>query len=107
MTQRKKAKSKVSSKKALTTTQRVVALSQRSYPVEGTVFVLDQVPYIVESSENLSVLSDTSKDVACHSLSSGFTDVKDWFSLVEEGSVEVIWCPKRGRVLSNKDYMGL
>lgn len=107
MTQRKKAKTKVSSKKNLATTQRVVTLSQRSYPDEGTVFILDQVPYIVESSENLSVLSDVTKDVACYSLSSGFTDVKDWFSLVEEGSVEVVWCPKRGRVPSNKVYVGL
>lgn len=95
----KKAKSSVEPKADKNT-------APERYPQEGTVFIFESIPYIVESKDNLSVLCDESNDVACYSLVTGFTDINDWFSLVKSEKIEVIWCPKMGRVKSSKDFLG-
>ena len=99
MTLKKPKKSKIVDVKAKK------SLSEDFYPQEGTMFVYKQVSYIVESKENLSVLSDETKDVACYSLVNGFEDFSDWTSLVKSGEVDVVWCPKNGRVKSNDAYL--
>ena len=93
---KKKSKSKLISKKFTGTVESIKNTKQRLYPLEGTVFIHKGVAHIVESEENLSVISDSSNDVACYSLFEGYSDVNDWYDLVEKGEIEVIWRPKEG-----------
>lgn len=103
MPHKKKSKAKISSKKSLADVIKVVEKTNR-YPLAGTVFVLENVPYIVESEENLSVLSDAATDVACYSLATGYTDISGWHELVRTDKVEIVWCPKNSSVKSMSNY---
>lgn len=106
MPQKKKIRAKASTQKVSVEVHTKSSHSKSFYPHENTVFIHGDEVFVVEAIENLSVLSDETKDVACHSLSSGYKDFPNWIDLVTSGDVQVVWCPKRGRVASNKTYLG-
>lgn len=105
MPQKKKIRAKTSAKKVVVEIQKKTSHTKTFYPHENTVFVHNDEVFVVESIQNLSVLSDDTKDVACYSLVSGYKDFPDWNDAVLAGSVQVVWCPKLGRVASNKAYL--
>jgi hypothetical protein len=82
------------------------AVSSGFYPEEGTVFIKEGNPCIVESSQNLSVLSNEETDVAYWSFEDGYSDFLFWHQAVHQGTIDIVWCPKKGRVESNQVYLG-
>lgn len=81
-----------------------VVLSADFYPLVGTAFVKENRVYIVEDQELLSVFSEDG-DVCCVTVDEGTVDFPKWIDEVQSGNVQIIWCPKQGRVNSNDDYL--
>lgn len=78
------------------------------YPKAGTAFVdkgYDPPKLLIsESSEEL--ISNYSGDcVAFYCRDNGIGEFPRWLESVRNGSIEVIFCPKKGKIFSNEEYL--
>jgi len=78
------------------------------YPLAGTAFIdkgYSPPKLLITESANELISNYTGDCVAFYCRDNGIGEFPRWLDSVRNGSIEVIFCPKKGKISSNDEYL--